>query len=144
MIPWTGFWCLLFLDAERPRSLLTFPTTKISQVQLFDILTWNCIIYCILVASKVFCFHLAEKFNHIFYSVVSSTPNFRVIVQRILEHNGHQAPTFDNDTQAANAFIDLIEELDGPIYCWCWMMCGMVRMICLSISGSSYQVIRFW
>ncbi|XP_013653576.1 probable disease resistance protein At5g66900 [Brassica napus] len=56
---------------------------------------------------------IKRKFQHIFYSVVSSTPNFRKIVQRLLEHNGHQAPTFDNDTQAANVLKTLLEELDG-------------------------------
>lgn len=54
-----------------------------------------------------------NEFKHIFYSVVSSTPNFRVIVQHLLEHNSHQAPTFGNDTQAANALKTLLEGFEG-------------------------------
>ncbi|RID53843.1 hypothetical protein BRARA_G01212 [Brassica rapa] len=60
---------------------------------------------------------IKDKFNHIFYSLVSGTPNFRKIVQNLLQHNGYEAVTFENDPQAANALIDLIEELteDGPV-----------------------------
>ncbi|CAN7127929.1 unnamed protein product [Brassica rapa subsp. narinosa] len=60
---------------------------------------------------------IKDKFKHICYSVVSSTPNFRVIVQNLLQHNGFEAVTFENDPQAANALIDLIEELteDGSV-----------------------------
>ncbi|KAL1196546.1 putative disease resistance protein [Cardamine amara subsp. amara] len=53
------------------------------------------------------------KFEHIFFIVVSSTPNFRLIVQNLLKHNGKQAPTFDNDTQAVNGLRKLLEELKG-------------------------------
>ncbi|CAH8316021.1 unnamed protein product [Eruca vesicaria subsp. sativa] len=64
------------------------------------------------------CHHQAvkDKFT-ILYSVVSSIPNFRVIVQNLLQHNGYEAVTFENNPQAANALKDLIEELteDGPI-----------------------------
>ncbi|KAJ0239069.1 Powdery mildew resistance protein [Hirschfeldia incana] len=60
---------------------------------------------------------IKDKFNHICYSVVSSNPNFRVIVQNLLQHNGYEAVTFENDPQAANALVDLIEELreGGPV-----------------------------
>ncbi|KAL0657051.1 hypothetical protein Bca4012_077635 [Brassica carinata] len=112
------FWCLLSLDAERPPSLLIFATTKKSKVYAFNNLslhlyTWN---FVFIIIYSV-CFHLADKFNHIFYSVVSGTPNFRKIVQNLLQHNGFEAVTFENDPQAANALVDLIEELteDGPV-----------------------------
>ena len=116
MIPWTVFWCLLSLDAERPPSLLIFATTKKSKVHTslsLHLYTWN---FIFLIIYSV-CFHLADKFNHIFYSLVSGTPNFRKIVQNLLQHNGYEAVTFENDPQAANALIDLIEELteDGPV-----------------------------
>lgn len=42
---------------------------------------------------------------------MSSKPNFRVIVQHLLQHNGYEAVAFENDPQAANALKDLIEEL---------------------------------
>ncbi|CAH8389522.1 unnamed protein product [Eruca vesicaria subsp. sativa] len=60
---------------------------------------------------------IKDKFKHILYSVVSSTPNFRKIVQNLLRHNGYEEVTFENDPQAANALIHLIEELreDGTI-----------------------------
>uniref|UniRef100_A0A1J3I632 Putative disease resistance protein n=1 Tax=Noccaea caerulescens TaxID=107243 RepID=A0A1J3I632_NOCCA len=55
------------------------------------------------------------KFKHIFFNVVSNTPNFRVIVQNLLQHNGYQALTFENDSQAVVALRKLLEELKGPI-----------------------------
>ncbi|KAF8045329.1 hypothetical protein N665_5175s0002 [Sinapis alba] len=60
---------------------------------------------------------IKDKFNHILYSVVSSEPNFRRIVTDLLTHNGYEAVAFENDPQAANALVDLIEGLreDGPI-----------------------------
>ncbi|KAJ0239066.1 disease resistance protein [Hirschfeldia incana] len=56
---------------------------------------------------------IQTKFKHIFYSVVSSTPNFRVIVQRLIEHNGYQSPAFDNDTQAGIGLKMLLKKLEG-------------------------------
>ncbi|VVB18260.1 unnamed protein product [Arabis nemorensis] len=55
------------------------------------------------------------KFEHIFFYVVSSTPNFRVIVQNLLQHNGYQELTFENDSQAVVGLRKLLEELKGPI-----------------------------
>ncbi|CAH8281045.1 unnamed protein product [Arabidopsis lyrata] len=57
------------------------------------------------------------KFKHIFFSVVSSTPNFKVIVQNLLQHNGYEALTFENDSQAELGLRKLLEELkeNGPI-----------------------------
>ncbi|KAL0721645.1 hypothetical protein Bca4012_036244 [Brassica carinata] len=56
---------------------------------------------------------IKRKFKHIFFSVVSSTPNFRVIVHDLLHHNGYQAPALNNDTQAANGLRKMLEELEG-------------------------------
>ncbi|CAH2043153.1 unnamed protein product [Thlaspi arvense] len=58
-----------------------------------------------------------EKFKHIFFNVVSSAPNFRVIVQNLLQHNGCAPQIFDNDSQATVALRKLLEKLrqDGPI-----------------------------
>lgn len=44
---------------------------------------------------------------------MSSSPNFRLIVQNLLKHNGKLAPTFDNDHQAVNGLRKLLEELQG-------------------------------
>lgn len=48
---------------------------------------------------------------------MSSTPNFRVIVQNLLQHNGYEALTFENDSQAIVGLRKLLEELieKGPI-----------------------------
>ncbi|CAN8264116.1 unnamed protein product [Cochlearia groenlandica] len=54
-------------------------------------------------------------FKHIFFNVVSSTPNFRGIVQNLLQHNGYEALTFENDSQAVVGLRKLLEELKGPI-----------------------------
>ncbi|XP_009112342.2 probable disease resistance protein At5g66900 isoform X3 [Brassica rapa] len=56
-------------------------------------------------------------FKHIFFNVVSSTPNFRVIVQNLLQHSGYAPHTFENDSQATVGLRKLLEELreDGPI-----------------------------
>ncbi|KAJ0234359.1 disease resistance protein [Hirschfeldia incana] len=59
-----------------------------------------------------------RHFKHILFNVVSSTPNFRTLVQNLLQHNGHAFPqTFENDTQAAVALRKLLEKLveDGPV-----------------------------
>lgn len=60
---------------------------------------------------------LAGEFKKIFFSVVSNTPNFRAIVQNLLQDNGYGAITFDDDSQAETGLRDLLEELtnDGPI-----------------------------
>ncbi|ESQ47459.1 hypothetical protein EUTSA_v10020099mg [Eutrema salsugineum] len=57
------------------------------------------------------------KFKHIFFNVVSSTPNFRGIVQDLFQHNGYQALTFQNDAQALDGLKKLLEKLkeDGQI-----------------------------
>ncbi|AED98277.1 disease resistance protein-like [Arabidopsis thaliana] len=57
------------------------------------------------------------EFKKIFYSVVSNTPNFRAIVQNLLQDNGCGAITFDDDSQAETGLRDLLEELtkDGRI-----------------------------
>nr|BAJ34160.1 unnamed protein product [Eutrema halophilum] len=57
------------------------------------------------------------KFKHIFFNVVSSTPNFKVIVQNLLQHNGYPPHTFENDSQAAVGLRKLLEELikGGPV-----------------------------
>ncbi|XP_013611364.1 PREDICTED: probable disease resistance protein At5g66900 isoform X3 [Brassica oleracea var. oleracea] len=57
-------------------------------------------------------------FKHILFNVVSSTPNFKVIVQNLLQHNGYYPPhTFDNDSQATVGLWTLLEKLReaGPI-----------------------------
>lgn len=48
---------------------------------------------------------------------MSSTPNFKVIVQNLLQHNGYEALTFENDSQAEVGLRKLLEELkeNGPI-----------------------------
>ena len=60
---------------------------------------------------------MAGHFKHIYFNVVSSTPNFRVIVQNLLQHNGYAPHTFENDSQATVGLRKLLEELreDGPI-----------------------------
>ncbi|XP_023644254.1 probable disease resistance protein At5g66900 isoform X2 [Capsella rubella] len=60
---------------------------------------------------------IKRNFKHIFFNVVSSTPNFRVIVQNLLQHNGYEALTFENDSQALVGLRKLLEELKetGPI-----------------------------
>ncbi|KAL0692363.1 hypothetical protein Bca4012_059543 [Brassica carinata] len=52
-------------------------------------------------------------FKHIFYWVVPSTPNLRVIVQHLLLHNGYEDLTFASDSQAANCLRKLLEQLKG-------------------------------
>ncbi|KAJ0236565.1 disease resistance protein [Hirschfeldia incana] len=56
-------------------------------------------------------------FKHILFNVVSSTPNFRAIVQNLLQHNGYAPQTFDNESQATVGLWTLLEKLreDGPI-----------------------------
>ncbi|XP_013597759.1 PREDICTED: probable disease resistance protein At5g66910 isoform X1 [Brassica oleracea var. oleracea] len=58
-----------------------------------------------------------EKFEYIFFCVASSAPTFRNIVQNLLEHNGYEAPAYENDSQAVDGLRKLLEELkeDGPI-----------------------------
>ncbi|CAF2163581.1 unnamed protein product [Brassica rapa] len=87
------------------------------QVQLPLILLRNQGKHSLTLEAINICIRTIYKFNHIFYSLVSGTPNFRKIVQNLLQHNGYEAVTFENDPQAANALIDLIEELteDGPV-----------------------------
>ncbi|KAG2316968.1 hypothetical protein Bca52824_020090 [Brassica carinata] len=55
--------------------------------------------------------------HHIFFIVVSSSPNFKVIVQNLLQHNGYQPLTFENNSQAAAGLTELLEKLikDGPV-----------------------------
>ncbi|KAJ0234358.1 Powdery mildew resistance protein [Hirschfeldia incana] len=55
------------------------------------------------------------KFNHIFYWVVSSTPNLRLMVHHLLLHNGYNYNdfAFDNDSQAASALGKLLQGLEG-------------------------------
>ncbi|CAN6851448.1 unnamed protein product [Brassica oleracea] len=61
--------------------------------------------------------HVKRHFKHILFNVVSSTPNFRTIVQNLLQYNGHAPQTFENDTQAAVALRKLLEKLieHGPV-----------------------------
>ncbi|KAL1196544.1 putative disease resistance protein [Cardamine amara subsp. amara] len=54
---------------------------------------------------------IKREFKNIFFTVVSSTPNFRVIVQDLLHHNGYGASTFENDLQAGNALRNLLDKL---------------------------------
>ncbi|KAF2534014.1 hypothetical protein F2Q70_00032004 [Brassica cretica] len=58
-----------------------------------------------------------QKFEYIFFCVASSAPTFRNIVQNLLEHNGYEAPAYENDSQAVDGLRKLLEELkeDGPI-----------------------------
>lgn len=42
---------------------------------------------------------------------MSSTPNFRVIVQNLLQDNGYGAVTFENNSQAVNGLTNLLEKL---------------------------------
>ncbi|CAF2006034.1 unnamed protein product [Brassica oleracea var. botrytis] len=60
---------------------------------------------------------IIEKFEHIFFCDVSRVSTFRTIVQTLLQHNGYEAPTFDNDSQAVDGLRKLLEELkeEGPI-----------------------------
>ncbi|KFK28374.1 hypothetical protein AALP_AA8G507000 [Arabis alpina] len=60
---------------------------------------------------------IKEKFKHIFFNVVSSTPNFRGIVQNLFQHEGYEALTFYDNSQAIVGLSDLLHELkeDGPI-----------------------------
>lgn len=48
---------------------------------------------------------------------MSKVPTFRTIVQTLLQHNGYEAPTFDDDSQAIDGLKKLLEELEenGPI-----------------------------
>ncbi|KAF8112165.1 hypothetical protein N665_0066s0040 [Sinapis alba] len=61
--------------------------------------------------------YVKRRFKHILFNVVSSTPNFRTIIQNLLQHNGYAPQTFENDTQATVALRRLLEELmeDGSI-----------------------------
>ncbi|CAF2089145.1 unnamed protein product [Brassica napus] len=59
-----------------------------------------------------------RHFKHILFNVVSSTPNFRTIVQNLIQYNGHAPQTFENDTQATVALRKVLEKLTedgGPI-----------------------------
>ncbi|KAF8075667.1 hypothetical protein N665_1073s0015 [Sinapis alba] len=60
---------------------------------------------------------IKEKFEYIFFCNLSKVPTFRTIVQTLLQHNGYEAPTFENDSQAVDGLKKLIEELqeEGPI-----------------------------
>ncbi|KAJ4900991.1 Disease resistance protein (NBS-LRR class) family [Raphanus sativus] len=60
---------------------------------------------------------IKEKFEYIFFCVVSSGSTFRTIVQTLLQHSGYESPTFENDSQAVDGLRKLIVELkeDGPI-----------------------------
>ena len=60
---------------------------------------------------------MTGHFKHILFNVVSSTPNFKVIVQNLLQHNGYPPHTFDNDSQANVGLWTLLEKLRevGPI-----------------------------
>ncbi|CAH8361000.1 unnamed protein product [Eruca vesicaria subsp. sativa] len=60
---------------------------------------------------------IKEKFEYIFFCDVSSAPTFRTIVQNLLQHNGYEAPTYENDSQAVDGLRKLLEELkeEGPI-----------------------------
>ncbi|KAG2261361.1 hypothetical protein Bca52824_068440 [Brassica carinata] len=61
---------------------------------------------------------IKEKFEYIFFCDVSKVPpTFRTIVQTLLQHNGYEAPTFDDDSQAIDGLKKLLEELEenGPI-----------------------------
>ncbi|KFK28372.1 hypothetical protein AALP_AA8G506800 [Arabis alpina] len=61
--------------------------------------------------------NIKEKFKHIFFNVVSRTPNFRKLVQDLLEHNKNTPPTFENDNQAIDDLQKLLKTItkDGPI-----------------------------
>ncbi|KAH0851767.1 hypothetical protein HID58_094491 [Brassica napus] len=50
-------------------------------------------------------------------SAPPGTPNFRIIVQNLLQHSGYAPHTFENDSQATVGLRKLLEELreDGPI-----------------------------
>uniref|UniRef100_A0A0D3DBC0 RPW8 domain-containing protein n=2 Tax=Brassica oleracea var. oleracea TaxID=109376 RepID=A0A0D3DBC0_BRAOL len=88
-----------------------------------------------------------EKFEYIFFCVASSAPTFRNIVQNLLEHNGYEAPAYENDSQAVDGLRKLLEELkeDGPILLVLddlWQ--GAERTGGLDISfGSSYMWIMW-
>ncbi|CAH8360924.1 unnamed protein product [Eruca vesicaria subsp. sativa] len=60
---------------------------------------------------------IEEKFEYIFFCDVSKVPTFRTIVQTLLQHNGYEAPTFEDDAQAVDGLRMLLEELkeEGPI-----------------------------
>ncbi|KAG2298153.1 hypothetical protein Bca4012_009358 [Brassica carinata] len=60
---------------------------------------------------------IKKKFEYIFFCDVSRVPTFRTIVQTLLQHNGYEAPTFENDSQAVDGLRNLLDELteDGPI-----------------------------
>ncbi|KFK28373.1 hypothetical protein AALP_AA8G506900 [Arabis alpina] len=57
------------------------------------------------------------KFEHIFFNVVSSTPDFKKLVQNLFQDSGYTPLPFDNDTQATAGLKTLMEKLieDGPI-----------------------------
>ncbi|CAH8360921.1 unnamed protein product [Eruca vesicaria subsp. sativa] len=60
---------------------------------------------------------IEEKFEYIFFSDVSKVPTFRTIVQTLLQHNGYEATTFEDDSEAVDGLRNLLEELkeEGPI-----------------------------
>ncbi|CAF2006139.1 hypothetical protein HID58_076825 [Brassica napus] len=60
---------------------------------------------------------IKEKFEYIFFCDVSRGSTFRTTVQILLQHNGYEAPTFENDSQAVDGLRNLLEELneEGPI-----------------------------
>ncbi|CAH8360899.1 unnamed protein product [Eruca vesicaria subsp. sativa] len=61
--------------------------------------------------------HIKDEFEYIFFCNLSKVPTFKTIVQTLLHHNGYEAPTFENDSQAVDGLRNLLEELeeDGPI-----------------------------
>ncbi|KAF8051409.1 hypothetical protein N665_1733s0008 [Sinapis alba] len=60
---------------------------------------------------------IKEKFEYIFFCNLSKVPTFRTIVQTLLQHNGYEAPAFENDSEAVDGLRKMIEELqeEGPI-----------------------------
>ncbi|XP_010444714.1 PREDICTED: probable disease resistance protein At5g66910 isoform X1 [Camelina sativa] len=60
---------------------------------------------------------IKRVFKKIFFCVMSSTLNFRAIVQNLLQDNGYGAITFDDDSQAETGLRELLEELTehGPV-----------------------------
>ncbi|KAJ0254111.1 Powdery mildew resistance protein [Hirschfeldia incana] len=60
---------------------------------------------------------IKEKFEYIFFCDVSRGSTFRTTVQILLQHNGYEAPAFENDSQAVDGLRNLLQELteDGPI-----------------------------
>lgn len=50
-----------------------------------------------------------ERFEDVLFVTVSSTPDVRVIVQRILEHKNYNVPVFASDKDAVNIFKGLLK-----------------------------------